>query len=214
MTILNRVLICLGALTLLSVFLDPVLTGVVHLPSKTWPEALGLWWMVFQGMLTLAGTGYFIEKLVGLRKMVLRGQAPSIIYSSQPRSFFLGDIDPNPEEIVKVCFAFGVAIVALPMYAGSIFPLIPQIAGGGKLQMVSIVIKPEEAALLHNFNNLQSDLGMDSKPMIRRVFLLADQSDGYVVTSSERGAQIYLLQKSFKIPKESVELIIQHPMTY
>jgi hypothetical protein len=100
------------------------------------------------------------------------------------------------------------------MYAGSIFPLIPQIAGGGKLQMVSIVIKPEEAALLHNFNNLQSDLGMDSKPMIRRVFLLADQSDGYVVTSSERGAQIYLLQKSFKIPKESVELIIQHPMTY
>jgi len=144
------------------VFLDPFLTGVVYLPNKTWPEALGLWWMVFQGMLTLAGTGYFIEKLVGLRKLVLRRQAPSIIYSSQPRSFFLGDIEPNPEEIVKVCFAFGVAIVALPMYAGSIFPLIPQIAGGGKLQMVSIVIKPERAAVIRAFEGLQSDLRMGS----------------------------------------------------
>ncbi len=116
MTILNRVFICLGALTL----------------------------------------------LVGLRKLVLRRQAPSIIYSSQPKSFFLGDIEPNPEEIVKACFAFGVDIVALPMYSGSIFPLIPQIAGGGKLQMVSIVIKPERAAVIRAFEGLQSDLRMGS----------------------------------------------------
>ena len=104
-------------------------------------------------------------------------------------------------------FRIILSVITIPLYATAVFPFIPQALGGGKLQMISLYIKPEMATVIQHSELLQSDLRIDSASAIDDVFLVSAEGDSYVITSRERGAQLAL--HTYKIPKTYILIVVQ-----